>query len=168
MFKQLILPILGVIAFIVFVGFLVNKNPSIKFLSTGGTPTTGSQAKTITIGNKIFSLEIADNEPKRQKGLSGRTKLDSGSGMLFVFDSKGVNPSFWMKDMLIPLDIIWISGDKVIKIDKNAEAPASGTPNNQLKIYTPGQSIDYVLEVNAGVSDSSGISVGSSVDLSKI
>ena len=85
--------------------------------------------------------------------------------MLFTFDPQNVTPGFWMKEMLIPIDIIWIEGGHVVKIDKNVEAPKENTPDSELKIYTPDTPIDYVLEVNAGFSDKNSIKVTDTVIL---
>lgn len=164
MFKQIILPILGVIAFIIVVGLFVPKSGSI--VIPGITPTaTTSPSKTISIGEKVINTEVADTKDKRTLGLSGRESLPENNGMVFVFDTKDVNTGFWMKDMKIALDIIWINDNKIVKIDKNVPFPASGTNDERLPVYTAGQPIDYVLEVNSGYSDKNGIKVGDSVDL---
>ena len=84
--------------------------------------------------------------------------------MLFVFETKNVTPSFWMKDMQIPLDLIWIKDGKIVKIDKNAPVEKD-VPDNKLKIYSAGSPIDYVLEVNAGYSEKNIIGEGSSVEV---
>lgn len=157
MIKQLILPFLGVIAFIVLVGLLLQHSSTL-------APTQ----RTVTIGSKVINVEVASTEATREQGLSGRSSLPAGSGMLFVFESKNVNPIFWMKGMLIPLDFIWISGGKVIRIDKNVPAPSPNTSDSNLKLYSAGQPIDYVLEVNAGFSQLNSIKVGDSVTLSGI
>jgi uncharacterized membrane protein (UPF0127 family) len=121
--------------------------------------------KTLKVANVALNIEIADTEEKRQKGLGGRKSLAEGSGMLFVFPQKQVFPSFWMKGMLIPLDMIWINKGFVVKIDKNVPAPAAETPDSKLPFYRPNSAVDYVLEVNAGFSDKNGIKIGDSVDL---
>jgi uncharacterized membrane protein (UPF0127 family) len=164
--KQVLLPLLGVIIFIAAIGFFT-KNPNTLNLILGGkpTPTAGPVAKTLTVGNKKVNIEVADTNDSRIKGLSGRESLGKDSGMLFVFDTKQVNFSFWMKDMLIPLDIVWVSNNKVIKIDKNVPFYPLGTPDNQLKTYNPGQPFDYVLEVNSGFTTTNNIKVGDPVTL---
>lgn len=65
--------------------------------------------------------------------------------------------------MEFAIDIIWIKDGKIIQIDKNVEAPAVGTPDNKLKLYSPKSAVDYVLEVNSGYSDLNNIKVGDSV-----
>lgn len=146
----------AVAAFIVAVGLFIQKSGSIN------TPNT---AKSMTVGGKSISIEIANTSELRTKGLSGRGSLGIDNGMLFVFDSQNVEPGFWMKDMLIPLDFIWINDGKVVKIDKNVPAPAAGTPDSSLTVYYPATPIDYVLEVNAGFSDANKLKVGSQVIL---
>lgn len=173
MFKDLFAPILGVIAFIIVVGLFVQKSDSIKI--PGVTPlATTSATKTITVGSKVINIEIADTPEKRSQGLSGRTELATDAGMLFVFGTEGdvpkkdLTPGFWMKDMKISIDIIWINDNKVVKIDKSVPIPAEGTADNKLPVYSPGQPIDYVLEVNPGFSDANNIKVGDTIDLTAL
>jgi len=165
MIKQIVLPLFGVAAFIVLVGLFVKNSGNIKI--PGLTPEVPTLTKVdIKVGDKAVSVEVADTEAKRERGLSGRTSLDENSGMLFVFDSKHTVANFWMKGMLIPLDFLWIRDGKVIKIDKNIQPAATGTSDSDLKIYSPGQPIDYVLEMNAGYADKNGVKIETSVDLS--
>jgi uncharacterized membrane protein (UPF0127 family) len=70
-----------------------------------------------------------------------------------------------MKEMLIPLDFIWISGTKIVKIDKNIQAPDANTPDVKLEKIKPDQPVDYVLEVNSGFSDANNIKVNDPVIL---
>ena len=152
--KQVLWALLGVAVFIAGVGFLTQRLQNKKEISVGSTK---------------IQAEIASTESQRQKGLGGRRTLGENSGMLFVFDAKkDVFPSFWMKDMFISIDIIWINDGKVTKIDKNIEPPSAGTSDSQLKLYRPDSPIDYVLEVAAGFSDKNNIKTGDSVDLSAI
>lgn len=164
MVKQLLLPLAAVAAFIVLVGVFTQKQSSLnlsKYL-----PTSSPAAyQTMTIGNKTIQVEIVKTIAEREKGLSGRSSLSTDYGMLFVFDSKQVSPIFWMKDMAIPIDIIWISGDKIVKIDKEVPVPKSNIKDDTLPKYSPGRPIDYVLEVASGFSDTNNFKVGDSVAL---
>tara|TARA_Y100000034_G_C6770569_1_gene343747 strand:- start:555 stop:851 length:297 start_codon:yes stop_codon:yes gene_type:complete len=72
----------------------------------------------VTINNKEIPVEIMDTPEKISRGMMGRDHLDGG--MLFLFDKAGER-SFWMKDCLIPLDIIFITGNKITKVHKNCE-----------------------------------------------
>lgn len=109
----------------------------------------------VTINNKIYTVEVAKTEFERTKGLSGRTQLDPNSGMLFVFDKPNIYP-FWMKNTLIPLDIIYINNNKVVEI---ATLQPQGGEN--IPRYTPQNNANYVLELNAG----SGVKVGDEVKI---
>ncbi len=163
--KKLFIPFIAVAVFIVAVGILLQKT----FILNPTQPKESPQAvPTVTINGNSIPVEIAKNPQERAKGLSGRDSLDAGSGMLFIFEEKSETTTFWMKGMSIPLDIIWIQDAKIIRIDKNIPAPAPETPDNKLKTYSAGRSVDYVLEVNAGFSDSNSIKIGDSVSISGI
>jgi len=149
---------------IVLAGVLGNTHFQTKIpLSLGSEP-----KKEIKVGEKVISVTLADNEAERKNGLSGKTALDTDSGMLFIFDKKDIYPSFWMKEMLIPIDIIWINDGKVVKIDKAIEPPEKDLPEGHLTLYYPEKPIDYVLEVNAGFSENNHVTLGTEVDLSGI
>ena len=115
-----------------------------------------SSAGSVCIKNKCFSVEIADDQAGRELGLMNRESLDPGSGMLFVFENEDVH-SFWMKDTLIPLDMIWMDkGGRIVYIAKNVQ-PCRADP---CPVYSPPSAALYVLEINAGLSDAYGFQVG--------
>jgi len=116
----------------------------------------------VCIKSTCFNVEIAKTEAEREKGLMFRQSLAENSGMLFVFEKPGVFP-FWMKNTLIPLDMVWINEDKkVVFIQKNAQPCVEGTI---CEIIDSRVQAGYVLEVNAGESDKLGISKGDKVVL---
>jgi uncharacterized membrane protein (UPF0127 family) len=164
MVKQILLPIFAVMLFIVAVGVFGQRVSSLNLKSAVNSPNP-SNLKTLNLEGKTIQIELANTAKLRSVGLSGRTALDEDRGMLFVFDSKKVTPNFWMKDMLIPIDIIWIRDGVVEKIDADLPPPPSKTKDSELKIYTPGRPIDYVLEVKAGFSEKYGVDVGDAVKL---
>lgn len=124
-----------------------------------GSPVVNREVE-IQIAGRVFTLEIADTEAARARGLSGRHRLDNDRGMLFVFDRAGVYP-FWMKDTLIPLDIIWLK-DGEIKDIVTLEAPTSTlfTP-----IHVPFALADKALELNAGEAEKLGLKVGMKLEM---
>jgi hypothetical protein len=90
-----------------------------------------------------------------------RTHLDADKGMLFVFDREDVYP-FWMKNTLIPLDMLWIdSNNRVVYIVRNAQ-PCVSDP---CPIINPGKKAGYVLEINGGLANTSGIKEGDNVTI---
>lgn len=159
--KKLFLLLIGVAVFIVFVGLLSQGRLNFSSLSN-----KKPAVKTAKIGETEVSLLIAQTENERRQGLSGRERLEDNQGMLFIFDQQDVQPAFWMKDMRFAIDIIWINDDKVIHINQKVE-PEPGVTDSNLRLYAPPSPIDYVLEVNAGLTDEKGIKVGESVDLTK-
>lgn len=166
MVKQILLPILGVIVFLSVVGFITQNTTKegIKIPFLDNTPV---QKKQMQVGEKTIEVEIADNNSARSKGLSKRTpeSFSTNSGMLFILPQKNSNLAFWMKDMLFPIDIIWISGETITQIDANVPVPASGTTDAQLKRYVPNDPVDIVLEVHAGVAKKNGWVVGTRAKL---
>ena len=109
--------------------------------------------------DNCFYVELALTPEEQSRGLMFRDHLDPDRGMLFVFPKEDVY-SFWMKNTLVPLDIIWISENKeIVFISKNTQ------PCNELScpMINPGEKAKYVLEVNAGVSDEIELVVGSEI-----
>ncbi len=103
------------------------------------------EKKVIQVGKQNFTVEIANTDLKRQKGLMNREKLESGTGMLFIFDTEDTH-TFWMKNTLIPLDIAWISSDNQV-VDIQTMTPCEKDPCALYKSKAPAQ---FVLEVNQG------------------
>ena len=89
-----------------------------------------------------------------------RNELDISKGMIFIYDSPGL-VKMWMRNTLIPLDMIFIRDKTIIKIVNNA-LPCF---NNNCINYESNGFIDTVIEVNAGISRKIGLRVGDSIDL---
>ena len=133
--------------------------------STAGPPP--SQAQTglrevpliihSTTGAHRFTVEVASTPEQQERGLMYRTELAGDRGMIFPWD--GQQPaSFWMKDTLIPLDIIFIGPDhRIRKIAANA-APMSLDP------IPSGGPVSGVLELRGGRAAELGLKVGDRVD----
>lgn len=171
--KKLILSLLGVALFIVLVGLLTQANRGERNIFSGlfninrtPSPLAESDLKLIKVGSTELKVFPAKTDDQKRKGLSGITNLPENQGMIFDYKNSNARPVFWMKDMKIAIDIIWIKAGKIIQID-NA-MPQPGVPDQDLKLYMPYQTIDYVLEVNSSWSGKNNIKVGDSVDLSKI
>jgi uncharacterized membrane protein (UPF0127 family) len=88
--------------------------------------------------------------------------------MLFVYPP-GMAPAFWMREMLIPLDFVWIGeGCEVVDITPDVPPPATGTPNSELSLYRSSVAATYTFEINAGEAERLGIHVGDSVSFTGI
>ncbi|MGB6085896.1 DUF192 domain-containing protein [Parvibaculum sp.] len=100
-----------------------------------------------------FELELALTPEEQQKGLMFRTKLPENAGMLF-FHRVCVPASFWMKNTLLPLDMIFIAADgRIVRI-------AEMTEPETLDIHVSGEPVNGILEINGGLSQRLGIGEG--------
>lgn len=118
---------------------------------------------TVTIQNKTFTVEVADSVEERIKGLSGRKTLPVDGGMLFIFEQPGLY-AFWMKNTLLPLDMLFIQNGRIVTIHHNVQ-PQLDSPYRQLKQYQPKEPAMYVLEINGGLSQKFGFQEGDTVEV---
>ena len=121
----------------------------------------GCSDSTLRINDVLVHLEIADTPEERGQGLMFREELCDSCGMLFVFEEEEKH-SFWMKDTLLPLDMIFLDEDGVV-VDVISADPCAEEP---CVVYTPRATALTVLEVNQGFVDTYGISVGDHVTFS--
>jgi uncharacterized protein len=105
----------------------------------------------------VVHAEVAASPAERGEGLMGRRSLPAGTGMLFVFTGP-VQAGFYMKDTLIPLDIAFISGDRVVEVRTMTPCEANPCP-----VTTPAFVYERALEVAAGTFERVGISAGAAV-----
>lgn len=109
-------------------------------------------------GQAAVDVEIAATPDQTQRGLMWRRELPAGKGMLFIFDEEQ-DHSFWMKNTLIPLDLIYIGADlRVVGVVENAEP-------RTLTGRSVGRPSRYVLEVPGGWSAKAGVRAGGKVKL---
>lgn len=108
----------------------------------------------IIISDNIWNVEIANTEEKRSTGLSNRRILSNKKGLLFVFDDTS-NQFFWMKDMLFPIDMVFLDENwRIVLIEANLQ------PNSFPEVYGGSVKSKYVLEINALESAIYGLNVG--------
>ncbi len=129
------------------------------FLFAAGLARAAGQ-HTLEIASKtgvhVFSVEIADTEPAREKGLMFRKKLPEGQGMLFDFHREQ-DVSFWMQNTYIPLDMIFIRANgEILRIAENTEPLST-------KLIPSGGPVLGVLEVIGGTASKFGIAPGDRV-----
>lgn len=110
--------------------------------------------KQISVGESWLTVEVADTELARERGLSGRASLKEGTGLLFVFDKDGTW-GIWMKDMNFPIDIVWLDASGVV-----VSVAAEVSPDTYPEVFYPSALARYVLEVPAGYAEKAGIAEG--------
>jgi len=148
MFIETLLIFFAIIV-LVFVFFYFAKN---LLAPTGQNVLSGS----VCISERCFQVEIAKTETERSRGLMYRKELDKDKGMLFIFDKEAIHP-FWMKNTLIPLDIVWVdSNNKVVFISQNVQPCKSIICPSVVSLAKA----KYVLEINAGICQEIGLKVG--------
>jgi uncharacterized membrane protein (UPF0127 family) len=104
-------------------------------------------------GRESFAVEVADDAAERSRGLMFREEMPLNQGMLFVYDTPR-QPSFWMKNTLIPLDMIFADATgTVTRVHPNA------VPGD-LSGIDGGPGVQFVLEINGGLAGKLGIGPG--------
>jgi len=118
--------------------------------------------QTVTIGETKIQVEVTSTDAQRQQGLSDRTSLKAGHGMLFIFDP--AQPvGFWMKDMHFSIDIIFADDEgSIVKIVSNA-SPESYSNQQPPQRFFSDVAIRYVLEVPAGYAEAQGVAIGQKI-----
>ncbi len=106
-------------------------------------------------------VEIASSQEERIHGLMFRDHLEENHGMLFLYE-KDAQPKMWMKNMIIPLDIIFIDSDFTITFIAQDVEPCN---TEYCQIYTSKEPSAYVLEVSANFTEVSGVAVGDIISL---
>jgi uncharacterized protein len=110
-----------------------------------------------------LTLEIARTERQREQGLMNRHVVSPHAGMLFVFD-RDEDVDFWMKDTLVPLDMIFIAADGTVRrVFSKVPVVAATLPDEQ--IPREGAQAKYVIELAAGEASADGIVAGVKLDL---
>lgn len=110
---------------------------------------------TVQVHGELLEVELVNTPQSITQGLSGRPGLRS-DGMLFVLSPSNQIPTFWMKDMRFPIDIVWIGGPEgstIVDISKNVPVPPTNAKLSDLPIYSPAKPASLVLELTAGKSD---------------
>ena len=146
--------------------FLLNSKFNFLKISSDTNTTTKIESNAVKITNgsnevKTVNVELANTESLRQQGLMNRTYLAENDGMFFIFDSD-VQSGFWMKNTLIPLDLIYIDNNRKIIDIKESFMPCTTA---DCPIYIAQSSFRYVLEVNSGWALKNGIKIGDCVEI---
>lgn len=153
------------VAYFVLSNLLLTKTPVDPELETavnGKTAYSFTKEGELSFTNKNgeslaqIDIEIADDNRQRETGMMFRDKMDETQGMLFIFDYEEPQ-SFWMRNTILPLDIIYVNSKmEIVTIIKNAK-PFDETSLPSIK---PAQ---FVVEVVAGYTDKLGIKEGDKI-----
>ncbi|MDM7930501.1 DUF192 domain-containing protein [Tabrizicola sp.] len=104
-------------------------------------------------GGESFTVELADDPEERGRGLMFREAMDPAAGMLFVYESPR-RAQFWMKNTLIPLDMVFADGTGLVTHIHSNAIPGDLTP------IDGGPGVVFVLEINGGLANTLGIAPG--------
>lgn len=104
---------------------------------------------------KCVKTELATTPEEQARGLMFRNQIDADHGMLFIFPDERIH-TFWMKNTLIPLDIIWINSSRQVVHIEHA-VPCIEDP---CRVYTPNENAKYVLEVRENYTLENNITLG--------
>ncbi len=108
-----------------------------------------------------IDIEIADNVAEQQQGLMNRSYMRNDQGMLFIFNEERPQ-SIWMKNTILPLDIIYVGANmKIVSIAENTQ------PFSEASIPSRGPA-QYVVEVNAGYAAQYGLAPGITIDYKRM
>jgi len=143
---------------VVFIFILKNCNEETTDVHYYKFKKEGELTFTDSTGNPTVKLdiEIADNDYERQLGLMNRQNMEETQGMLFIFPDERIQ-SFWMRNTLFSLDILFINSKKeIVTIHKNTKTLSEQS-------YPSSEPAIYVLEVNAGFCERHNINLGNKV-----
>jgi uncharacterized membrane protein (UPF0127 family) len=107
---------------------------------------------------EILTIELARTSEEQIRGLSGREDLEENHGMLFVYE-QNVVPSFWMRGMKFPIDIIWLHNGTIVGIVEQFE------PKTFPETVSPEVGVTEVLEVSAGFAREKGLLLGDKLEI---
>lgn len=110
------------------------------------------------IGGKSYTLFVADDEEKMQRGLSAVKELKNDEGMIFIFNKPDYH-RFWMKEMQFPLDFIFLQDNKIVDILTNIK------PETYPQTFKPKIPADKVVEVNSREVEKMRLKIGDNIRL---
>jgi uncharacterized protein len=154
--------VLGVLAAVIFVNPAGCSNKPSSNLKTVKVPIgpkdrDGLPTMNLPIGPTTFTLEVADTDPLRERGLMFRTSMPEDHGMIFVFPEER-DRGFWMENTLIPLDILYLDAKGTVVSIKTMK------PKDRTSVPSDGPAM-YAIELNAGVAAKTGVKPGDVIPL---
>jgi uncharacterized protein len=130
--------------------------------------TSGLPVEQVVLNGLTFEMELALTPETRAFGLMERETMADHQGMLFVFPDAAPYPrevSFWMKNCLMPIDVVFISREGVITAIHEMQPPLPGTPDEELVVYPSNGPVQFAIELRGGLAGEIGLEAGDTVDL---
>ena len=146
--KKLFLIIIFIFIFTIIIGGAVLLDQNIR------------KTTRVCFRDHCFDVELAVKPSEQRSGLMFREGLDLDKGILFIFKEEKEH-SFWMKNTLIPLDIIWINSNKEIIFISENTLPCK---EDSCPIILPIEKAKYVLEINGGMAKQINLILGDKID----
>lgn len=159
--KELLIAFVLILSSIFLYGYQCGWN---KVCGAGAVEKAVRNEKEIVLPHGKVYAEVVDTPQSRAKGLSGRTNLKDDEGMLFVFEKSG-RYGFWMKDMLFPIDIVWINESGTVVYVVHNVSPETYTKQNPPKTFINQADAKYVLELAANQAEKYGLYLGTKVKI---
>lgn len=125
--------------------------------ATAACATGGGDDRWVEVKGRRFTVEVADDEKERARGLMFRDQMAADHGMLFIHDQEAPQ-AYWMKNTRIPLDIFYFDGSrKLVSVQRRVPPCSLG---DQCPPFPSEGPALYVLELNAGLADELGVKSG--------
>lgn len=130
---------------------------------TAAPPNTSARATFLVDGDPAttVTLEVADTDEERRRGLMNRTSLPKNHGMVFVYED-AAQRTFWMKNTKISLDIVFVAANGTVLNVAHAD-PQPNASDAELRRYSSDGPAKYVVEVNQGFANRTGVEAGTEV-----
>ncbi len=144
------------------------SNDLVEDLSPATSEGNKSLTEDVLLAGRMFRMELALTNEQRATGLMGRESLADDQGMLFVFPDAKPYPaevSFWMKNCLMPIDVIFISREGKVTAIHEMQPPQPGTPDNELTVYPSNGQVQFAIELRGGLAEELGLRVGDDLEL---
>ncbi len=128
----------------------------------------GSELLTLELGGRLFELELALTDEARTQGLMYRDKIAENGGMIFVYPPTEPFPAvlnFWMKNCLVPIDVIFLNPKGIITAIHEMQPPEPGMSDDELTRYSSKLPAQFAIELRGGMAAELGLTTGSRVGL---
>lgn len=124
----------------------------------------------VVIREQSFEVDLALTPEQRAQGLMWRETLADDQGMLFVFPARDPYPAelnFWMKNCLMPIDVIFLDSEGKVTAIHEMEPPDPNISDEEQPVYPSNGLAQYAIELRGGLAAELGLQVGDIIDLRK-